>query len=142
MYHCRAKLTVLVLLIALFACNKTKKSTKTLRQASLPDTSIVKVSILNGCGVKGAASSVRAFLAFNKNIDVIKVGNTKNLNFNKTLIAVRKANTLKQHFLMNVTKIDRRILALTEKSTSEFDIILGKDYKQYFGSNQRLEDNK
>jgi len=129
-----AKIIATAFLLLILACNNNSKSSNTLKKFNLPDTCIVTVRILNGCGVKGAAFKVRNILAPHKNIDILGVSNTLNQNFSKTLIAVRKANLLKQHFLMNYTKIDKRILSLNKKNTAEFDIILGKDYKKYFGS--------
>jgi LytR cell envelope-related transcriptional attenuator len=98
--------------------------------------SSVKISILNGCGRKNAATEVKDFL-YEKEINNLDIISWKNVArqmfiYEKSLIIVKKGNEEKLNFLMNLTGIHRRIYAENDQFIEEFQIILGKDYKQYF----------
>ena len=96
----------------------------------------LKLSILNGCGVKGAASEVRDNLN-NKNIenmDIISWENVKSNKFiyGKSIIVVKRKDENKLKYLMKITGISRRIYAFDENTIEDFQIILGRDYRTYF----------
>ena len=96
----------------------------------------LKLSILNGCGVKGAASEVNEIL-YNKdieNMDIISCGNVKSYKFiyGKSIIVVKRKDDNKLKYLMKITGISRRIYAFDENSIEDFQIILGRDYRTYF----------
>ena len=98
--------------------------------------SSIKISILNGCGQKNAATEVKDFLIENEiqNLDIISWKNVAREKFiyDKSLIVVKKNNEEKLNFLMNLTGIQRRIFAENDQFIEEFQIILGSDYKQFF----------
>ncbi len=100
------------------------------------DTPYLKISVLNGCGISGAASEVKNyFIEKNlRNIDVIYWSNVERNLFiyNKTIIVVKKDHREKLEYLMELTDIQRRIFACNENSFEDMQIIVGKDYKRYF----------
>ena len=96
----------------------------------------LKLSILNGCGVKGAASEVKDIL-INKNfenVDIISWENVKSNKFiyGKSIIVVKRKDENKLKYLMKITGISRRIYAFDENTIEDFQIILGRDYRTYF----------
>jgi hypothetical protein len=96
----------------------------------------LKLSILNGCGVKGAASEVKDNL-INKNfenVDIISWGNVKSNKFiyGKSIIVVKRRDEKKLEYLMKITGISRRIYVFDDSTIEDFQIILGKDYRTYF----------
>jgi hypothetical protein len=98
--------------------------------------SSVKISLLNGCGKKNAATEVKDIL-YDKEINNLDIISWKNVPremfiYEKSLIIVKKMNAEKLDFLMRLTGIQRRILAENDQYIEEFQIVLGKDYKKYF----------
>jgi len=96
----------------------------------------LKLSILNGCGVKGAASEVKENL-INKNLENVDIISWKNVKSNKfiygkSIIVVKRKDNNKLKYLMKITGISRRIYAFDENTIEDFQIILGKDYRTYF----------
>jgi len=96
----------------------------------------VKVALLNGCGRDNVATEVKDYLVEKEiqNLDIISWKNVARQMFiyDKSLIVVKKHNEEKLNFLMNLTGIQRRIYAENDQFIEEFQIILGKDYKEYF----------
>ena len=96
----------------------------------------LKLSILNGCGVHGAASEVKETLInqSHENVDIISWENVKSNKFiyGKSIIVVKKKDEQKLKYLMEITGISRRIFALDDDTIEDFQIILGKDFKKYF----------
>ena len=96
----------------------------------------LKISILNGCGVKGIASEVKDILIkMNiENMDVISWENVKSNKFiyGKSIIVVKRKDENKLKYLMKITGISRRIYAFDDNTIEDFQIILGRDYRTYF----------
>jgi hypothetical protein len=96
----------------------------------------LKLSILNGCGVKGAASEVKNILINKnfKNVDIISWENVKSNKFiyGKSIIVVKRKDENKLKYFMKITGISRRIYAFDENTIEDFQIILGRDYRTYF----------
>ncbi|MBN1948387.1 MAG: LytR C-terminal domain-containing protein [Candidatus Cloacimonetes bacterium] len=101
-----------------------------------PEFTSVKVTLLNGCGYDNVAQEVKEYLLRNniRNIDIVSWRNVPRDMFiyEKSIIVARKDNPQKLAFLMNLTGIRRRILAWSDDYIEEFQIILGRDYRQYF----------
>ncbi len=96
----------------------------------------LKLSILNGCGVKGAASEVKDNL-INKNFENVDIISWKNVKSNKyiygkSIIVVKRKDENKLKYLMKITGISRRIYAFDDNTIEDFQIILGRDYRTYF----------
>ncbi|MCF7858202.1 MAG: LytR C-terminal domain-containing protein [Candidatus Cloacimonetes bacterium] len=96
----------------------------------------LKLAILNGCGVQGAASKVKDhFINQNyENIDIIFWENVRSSKFiyGKSIIVVKRRNESKLKYLMKITGISRRIYALDDNSIEDLQIILGRDFRAYF----------
>ena len=112
-----------------------KKNSENIEVEIIEITSL-KLSILNGCGVKGAASEVKDNL-INKNfenVDIISWDNVKSYKFiyGKSIIVVKRKDENKLKYLMKITGISRRIYAFDENTIEDFQIILGRDYRTYF----------
>jgi len=125
-------IVIAVIIFAWWYFKREKPNTETANY----NFSSVKISILNGCGQKNAATEVKDFL-FDKEINNLDIISWKNVQrqmfiYDKSLIVVKKKNEEKLNFLMNITGIGRRIYAENDQFIEEFQIILGKDYKQYF----------
>jgi len=112
-----------------------KKISENIEDEVIEITSL-KLSILNGCGVHGAASEVKEILINQnyENVDIISWENVKSNKFiyGKTIIVVKKKDENKLKYLMKVTGISRRIFALDDDTIEDFQIILGRDYRTYF----------
>lgn len=100
------------------------------------DVTSLKLSIFNGCGVKGAASEVKDYLIDKdfENIDIISWTNVKSGKYiyGKSIIVVKRKNEKKLKYLMEITGITRRIYAFNDNTIEDFQIILGRDYRTYF----------
>ena len=98
--------------------------------------SIVKVSLLNGCGYPGIAKEVMENLITNKNeiLDIIAWRNVDRNMFiyNQSIIVIKKRDDQKLDNIIKITGIERKIFALDENIIEDFQVILGKDYKRYF----------
>jgi len=112
-----------------------KKISENIEDEVIEITSL-KLSILNGCGVHGAASEVKEILINQnyENVDIISWENVKSNKFiyGKTIIVVKKKDENKLKYLMKVSGISRRIFALDDDTIEDFQIILGRDYRTYF----------
>lgn len=105
-------------------------------EVEIIEVTSLKLSILNGCGVKGAASEVKDILInMNfENVDIISWENVKSNKFiyGKSIIVVKRNDENKLKYLMKITGISRRIYAFDENTIEDFQIILGRDYRTYF----------
>lgn len=112
-----------------------KKNSENIEVEIIEITSL-KLSILNGCGVKGAASEVKDNL-INKNFENVDIISWKNVKSNKyiygkSIIVVKRKDENKLKYLMKITGISRRIYAFDDNTIEDFQIILGRDYRTYF----------
>ena len=112
-----------------------KKVSENIEDEIIEVTSL-KLTILNGCGVKGAASEVNEIF-INKeieNMDIISCENVKSNKFiyGKSIIVVKRKDDNKLKYLIKITGISRRIYAFDENSIEDFQIILGRDYRTFF----------
>jgi len=127
-------ITLIVLSFSIFIFQKYHKQKKIVNNdIEIPESS-VKISLLNGCGYPGIAKEVKDILIEKKKIDIISWRNNRRNMFiyKKTIIVVKKENEKKLNYLMNITGIKRRIYAYNDDLIEDYQIILGKDYKQYF----------
>ncbi len=89
----------------------------------------VQIKILNGCGIPGAANLIADALYY-ENIVVTSTGNANSFNYNKSIIIVKKDIPEDLKRLRKMTTIDEYTLAVTERTTAPFYVIVGKDYEQ------------
>lgn len=96
----------------------------------------IKLAILNGCGYPGIAKEVKDALlhAPDGNFDIISWRNVDRGMFiyDKTVIVMKHDEPEKYDALQEYTGIKHRIVSIDENAIEEFQIILGKDYKQFF----------
>lgn len=96
----------------------------------------IKLAILNGCGYPGIAKEVKDALlhAPDGNFDIISWRNVDREMFiyEKTVIVMKHEEPEKYEALRDYTGIKHRIVSIDENAIEEFQIILGKDYKQFF----------
>jgi hypothetical protein len=96
----------------------------------------IKLAILNGCGYPGIAQEVKDALlhAPDGNFDIISWRNVDRDMFiyDKTVIVMKHDEPDKYEALQEYTGIKHRIVSIDENAIEEFQIILGKDYKQFF----------
>ena len=128
-------IAVLVLTLCSFFILFLKREKANISQDELLITSM-KIKVLNGCGIDGAAKDVKEYLINKniKNLDIIAWENVERDMFiyGKTLIVIKKNDEEKLKYLMKITGIKRRIFALDPNTIEDLQIILGRDYKDYF----------
>ncbi len=135
----RASLIGITVLLLIFVASYFKffnKNNSENIEVEIIEITSLKLSILNGCGVKGAASEVKDNL-INKNfenVDIISWVNVKSKKFiyGKSIIVVKRKDENKLKYLMKITGISRRIYAFDDNTIEDFQIILGRDYRTYF----------
>jgi len=96
----------------------------------------VKIAILNGNGYPNVANEVKEYFLrnFSANIDVVGCRNVDSRKFiyKQSLIVLKHNQPEKLDFIMKLTNIPYRIFAFDEEAIEEIQIILGKDYLEYF----------
>jgi len=97
----------------------------------------VYIVVLNGCGISNVAQEVSSKLLDMKKINVKSWGNTDNPNciHQETKIVIRQelpGQAARLAYLKEVTGIEKVITAKKDNSQCEFELILGKDYINYF----------
>lgn len=96
----------------------------------------VKIAILNGNGYPNVATEVKEhFLEqHGENIDVVGCRNVDSNKFiyKQSLVIMKHDVPQKLEYIMNLTDIPFRIIALDDDSIEEIQIVLGKDYLEYF----------
>ena len=127
-------ITVLIIILSFFFILFLKREKANINEDKIAVTSL-KISILNGCGIDGAAKDVKEYLINKniKNLDIIAWENVERDMFiyGKTLIVIKKDDEEKLKYLMKITGIKRRIFALDPNTIEDMQIILGRDYKNY-----------
>ena len=124
---------VLLLIIAAFIFYlffNFKREKNDVVKVSIPT---IKVALLNGCGYPGIAKEVKDILV-DKNFDVIAWRNVERNMFiyKKSIIVIKKYDQNKLAYFQEITGLNRRIFALDENTIEDFQIILGKDFREYF----------
>lgn len=104
---------------------------------------IVRLQLMNGCGVKGAAEEMSsAFRESSKDVvfDIIDMGNAETFNFDRTLVIDRKGDPAQPGaysgaalFIGEILKIEPQQLILERLSDNLLDIdatvIIGSDFR-------------
>ena len=96
----------------------------------------VKIAILNGNGYPNVANEVKEYFLrnYSENVDVVGCRNVDSRKFiyKQSLIILKHNQPEKLDYIMKLTNIPFRIMAFDEESIEEVQIILGKDYLEYF----------
>ena len=128
---------ILALVVTVYTFSFVKRLTQTEAIGS-PEPILIKLEVLNGCGVPGAAQKVRDFLLTQEfdevNFDVINVGNFTDNKVPETLIWDRVGNATiagKVALLLGI-KGDNVSHHFLKKNylDVELTLILGKDYQK------------
>ncbi|MBW6515676.1 MAG: LytR C-terminal domain-containing protein [Candidatus Cloacimonetes bacterium] len=109
--------------IMLIACKEQDSDFRDLSPA-------IRVRVLNGCGYRNAASDFGNYL-IRYNIDVIGVGNVDKFIYDKSIIVVKHDDPQDLKRLMKYTGITRRVFALDDHAVESFQIIAGRDFREY-----------
>lgn len=97
-----------------------------------PPVSVIRVQVLNGCGVPGIAKRARDWLV-RRNYEVRDMGNADRMDYRQTLLIDRKgdrvaAMKLAEHLNLPHSRISTRLIP----SGLDFEVtlVIGKDYRQ------------
>jgi len=90
---------------------------------------VIRVEVLNGCGVAGLAGEMTDYLRL-KGFDVVNVGNAENFNFPETLVVDRVGDMPSAWQVARAVGIDNVIQQKDEDLLLDVTLILGKDYQQ------------
>jgi hypothetical protein len=90
---------------------------------------VIRVEVLNGCGVAGLAREVTDFLRL-KSFDVVNVGNAETFDFPETMVVDRVGNMPAAWRVARVVGVDNVIQQKDEDLLLDVTLILGRDYEQ------------
>lgn len=133
---------VLGLVVLVYTFSFVKRLTQTEAIGS-PEPTLIKLEVLNGCGIPGAAQEVANYMLRQEfegfTFDVIEVGNFSDSQVPQTSIWDRVGNldaALKVAQLLHISKENVTFKAIQEKRLKVLGIqqtlILGKDYRKIF----------
>jgi|APSaa5957512622_1039677.scaffolds.fasta_scaffold02591_6 hypothetical protein len=125
---------LLAAIIALFLFKSDLFKNERYTEKSDKNAPLVRIAIVNGCGINGAANDVRNYFIHNDfpNIDVLFWKDGHQYIYEKSIIVVKKNNSEKLNHLREITGIKRKIYAISENSMEDFQIIVGRDFQKYF----------
>jgi hypothetical protein len=108
-------------------------------EAPLPvEQKVVKVEVLNGCGVAGLAKQVTDFLRL-KGFDVVDMGNAENFEFPETLVVDRVGDIASAWRVARAMGVNTVIQQKDEDLLLDVTLILGRDYHQLVPLKEALE---
>lgn len=123
---------VLIVLLGIFLVSLVLMLTKADPQEIYKKNANMRVEVLNGCGVNRLAIKVTNILR-KKGFNVVQVGNTKNQDFEETVVMERSKENMananyfaKQIGCRNIDKDVDPALYI------EITLIIGQDYKKIF----------
>jgi len=136
----RNGLIILILAVVLLATGftviKLFKTEKILNIEEKEFSGSVKIAILNGNGYSNVANDVKEFFLndYSEHIDVVGCRNVDSRKFiyKQTLVVLKHDHPEKMNYILKLTNIPHRILAFDDEAIEEVQIILGKDYLEYF----------
>ena len=105
---------------------------QTPKQVSLSSKQILKVEVLNGCGVQGIASQITDFLR-ERDIDVVYFGNFERWDLSETLVIDRVDHDLsKAKVIGKILGVEenRMFPQISPQRQLDVTIIIGKNYSQ------------
>ncbi len=110
-------------------------------QPSPVEQKVIRVEVLNGCGVAGLAGEVTDFLRL-KGFDVVNVGNAENFDFPETLVVDRIGDMPGAWHVARAVGIDNVIQQKDEDLLLDVTLILGRDYQQLLPLKAMLGDDE
>jgi predicted GTPase len=101
-------------------------------EAKKAEGEIIRVEVLNGCGVRKIAQQVTDVLR-EKGFDVVKVDNAPSHDFPKTIVVDRKTETMRYAKRVARSIRCRQVTSQIDPSLYlEVTVIVGKDYQTLF----------
>jgi hypothetical protein len=94
----------------------------------LVERKVVRVEVLNGCGIAGLAKTVTEFLRL-QGFDVVNVGNAENFEFPETIVVDRVGDVASAWRVARALGVDNVIQQKDEDLILEVTLILGRDYQ-------------
>jgi len=88
---------------------------------------VVRVEVLNGCGIAGLAKKITDFLRI-KGFDVVNVGNAESFEFPETIVVDRVGDMASAWSVARAIGVNNVIQQRDTDLLLEVTIILGKDY--------------
>jgi hypothetical protein len=110
-------------------------------QPSPVEQRVIRVEVLNGCGVAGLAGQVTDFLRL-KGFDVVNVGNAENFDFPETLVVDRVGDMPGAWQVARAVGIDNVIQQKDQDLLLDVTLILGRDYQQLLPLKVMLGDDE
>jgi hypothetical protein len=94
---------------------------------------VLKVEVLNGCGVPGLCDSVTTFLRLNK-MDVIQTGNYYSYNVENTTIIDRKGKIVNAQKIAAFLGLDQSsvIQQINNDYLLDVTVVIGKDFNHIY----------
>ena len=125
-------LLLLGLLSVLFLFSFVSRIFQPLLEAKRTDGEVIRVEVLNGCGVRKIAQRVTQILR-EKGFDVVKVDNAPSHDFPKTIVVDRKTETMRYAKRVARSIRCRQVTSQVDPSLYlEVTVIVGKDYLKLF----------
>lgn len=94
---------------------------------------LIQVEVLNGCGITGVGNYLTDFLR-QKGIDVVKTGNYRSFDIDKTFIVDRMGKVEIAYQVADSLNLDKKLVIseINKNLFIDMTIVIGKDYKNYF----------
>lgn len=93
----------------------------------------VRVQVLNGCGVSGAAANIASLLRRAGGFDVIDIGNADNFDFSGTVVVDRKGDGKAAREVARILDGVPRVLQRLPGARFEVTVIVGYDHGRWPG---------
>lgn len=100
--------------------------------ATVPAGAAIRLNIINGCGISGAAQTVRKSLERHGGVDIVSVGDAGRQTYNRTVIVARKNDLAELERLKALSGITIYTYARMAQPVADYDIIIGRDYSKIF----------
>ena len=99
----------------------------------------LRIAVLNGCGISGVGNSYGNILTNRYGLQVTRIENADNSNYEKTKVVIINQNNNNIANLLTLLDMGMHHSNVEFNSTPEFDediqIIIGKDYKDFINLN-------
>ena len=118
----------------------TSKSTNKIKLFENYSSQTLRVAVLNGCGVSGVGSSYGNILTNRYGLQVTRIENADNFNYEFTTIVILSKNNPNVENLLTILGTDINAgnveFNATVNSNEDIQIIIGKDYQEFLNLNQ------
>jgi len=123
-----------------FARINTSESTNKIKLFENYSSQTLRVAVLNGCGVSGVGNSYGNILTNRYGLQVTRIENADNFNYEFTTIVILSKNNPNIENLLTIlgTNINAGNVEFdaTVNPNEDIQIIIGKDYQEFLNLNQ------